>query len=122
MRRRKSPCCDVNIKIRPTSSPCPSTSSGIPPSARRWSADHLERPRAIIRHHHENSTSRLPTGWRGHLSADRGHRESFDAIPRATAPLDFDNALDELKRGAGTRYDPKLVEIFASQIRELEHR
>lgn len=84
----------------------------------------------IIRHHHENFDG---TGYPDRLAGEAiplsarivAIGESFDAITNPESyrtALDFDNALDELKRGAGTRYDPKLVEIFAGQVREFDPR
>jgi putative nucleotidyltransferase with HDIG domain len=84
----------------------------------------------IIQYHHENFDG---SGYPDRLAGDvipLGARivaigESFDAMTNPESyrtALDFDNALDELRRGAGTRYDPLLVELFATEIKNLDSR
>ena len=50
--------------------------------------------------------------------------DAFDAMtsdrPYARA-LDPADALDELRRGAGTQFDPKVVDAFSSVYAELRH-
>ncbi|NLI46609.1 MAG: HD domain-containing protein [Acidobacteria bacterium] len=79
----------------------------------------------LIRSHHENiDGSGYPAGLAGE-AIPLGARiiaiaESFDAM---TNPHSYqigrptDAAIEELRRNAGRRYDPKLVEIFESEFR-----
>lgn len=82
----------------------------------------------IIRHHHENyDGSGYPDALMGPeipLSARIiAVAESFDAITNPNSyrtVIPFDDALEDLKTHAGSRYDPKLVEIFEQHFRESE--
>ena len=82
----------------------------------------------IIRYHHENyDGSGYPEGLMGPeipLSARIvAVAESFDAMTnpfsyRTALPVPL--ALQDLQRFAGTKYDPKLIEIFERELRDLE--
>jgi putative methionine-R-sulfoxide reductase with GAF domain len=45
--------------------------------------------------------------------------EAFDAMVSETSykvPIDFDSAIEELKRNAGTQFDPKLIEVVVNNV------
>ncbi|MGO8789645.1 MAG: HD-GYP domain-containing protein [Terriglobia bacterium] len=79
----------------------------------------------IVRHHHERYDG---TGYPDGLAGDRiplGARivavsESFQGmisdVPYKSA-LTFDDAVAELRRGSGTRFDPKVIAAFLDWIR-----
>lgn len=80
----------------------------------------------MVRHHHENwDGSGYPDGLAGEdipLGARIiGVVESFDAMlqTRPYRPaLSAEEAVAELRRGAGSKYDPKLVEAFITMLKE----
>ncbi len=87
----------------------------------------LERIAPIIRHHHERWDGHgYPDGLKGE-EIPLGARifsvaDAFDAMttdrPYRKA-LDVQEALDELRRGAGTHFDPTVVETFISLVEEV---
>ena len=79
----------------------------------------------LIRSHHENlDGSGYPAGLAGE-AIPLGARiiaiaESFDAMTNPNSyqiGRSFDEAFADLRRNAGSRYDPKLVEIFETELR-----
>jgi putative two-component system response regulator len=75
---------------------------------------------AIIRHHHERWDGQgYPDGLAGE-AIPLGARivavaDSFDAITTARSyhePMALDDAYEEIRHGAGTRYDPRVVAAF----------
>jgi HD-GYP domain-containing protein (c-di-GMP phosphodiesterase class II) len=79
----------------------------------------------IIRHHHEYyDGTGYPYGLMGPeipLAARIiGIAEAFDAMTNSNSyrpSLTFIEAMEDLKKYSGTRYDPKLVEIFEEELR-----
>jgi putative nucleotidyltransferase with HDIG domain len=78
----------------------------------------------IILHHHERYDG---YGYPSHLKGDEiplGARiiciaEAFDAMTSTQSykiPISFEDALDELRKNAGTQFDPDLVKIFIEHI------
>jgi response regulator RpfG family c-di-GMP phosphodiesterase len=90
----------------------------------------LDDVRAIIRYHHERwDGSGYPDGLSGE-DIPLGSRinticDSYDAMtqPRPYRPArSVDDALCELRAGAGVRYDPCLVEVFLDVVRAATAR
>lgn len=85
----------------------------------------LQAEPEIILHHHERfDGGGYPEGIAGQ-DISLGARivalaEAWDTMinpqPYRTVPLSFDAALAELKKGAGTQFDPNLVETFTALI------
>ena len=82
----------------------------------------------FILHHHEKYDG---TGYPSGLSGEEipleariiAIAEAFDAMVSSTSykiPLDFDSAIKELKRNAGSQFDFWLVDVFVNNISE-EH-
>ncbi|HLW97248.1 MAG TPA: HD domain-containing phosphohydrolase, partial [Candidatus Acidoferrales bacterium] len=87
----------------------------------------LESIRAMVRHHHEFfdgtgypeglSGEKIPLGARVIAIAD-----AYDTITSERTykrPRPAEEALAELERCGGTQFDPELVEIFVSAMRNL---
>jgi diguanylate cyclase (GGDEF)-like protein/putative nucleotidyltransferase with HDIG domain len=81
----------------------------------------------IVRHHHERWDGQgYPQGLAG-TDIPLASRivfvcDSFDAMvsPRPhSQPMSEEGALDELRRNAGTQFDPRVVDAFAAARREL---
>jgi putative nucleotidyltransferase with HDIG domain len=78
------------------------------------------RVQSNVRHHHERfdgkgypdclSGQRIPIGARLIMLADTADAMTTDRPYRAA--LTFEDVIDELKRHAGTQFDPELVEAF----------
>ena len=90
------------------------------------SAPFLERERQIVRHHHERWDGKgYPDGLTGDeipmLARIVGVCDAYEALtskrPWRTA-RSRDEALAVLNAGAGTEYDPALVQALAAAIRE----
>jgi HD-GYP domain-containing protein (c-di-GMP phosphodiesterase class II) len=86
----------------------------------------LERERQIVRHHHERWDGKgYPDGLTGDeipmLARIVGVCDAYEALtskrPWRTA-RSRDEALAVLNAGAGTEYDPALVQALAAAIRE----
>ena len=71
-------------------------------------------------HHEHHDGSGYPRGLRGESIAEEARIvavcDAFDAMthrrPWRPTPLSIQAALNELKQGAGTQFDPRLVEVF----------
>ncbi|HIE11810.1 MAG TPA: diguanylate cyclase [Desulfotomaculum sp.] len=82
----------------------------------------------LIRQHHERwNGNGYPKGLRGEetniLSRILAIADAYDAMTSARPyrpPLSHEEALSELKRCAGTQFDPHLVEIFVKLLTEKE--
>jgi len=76
-------------------------------------------------HHEHHDGSGYPRGLRGESIAEEARIvavcDAFDAMthrrPWRPTPLSIQAALNELKQGAGTQFDPRLVEAFVNLIR-----
>ncbi|MCF8011799.1 MAG: diguanylate cyclase [Clostridiales bacterium] len=100
----------------------------------RWGYDilkavpHLNRAAEIILYHHENyNGSGYLAGLRGEeiplLSRIIRIADSYDAMTSSRPyrnAIPEQKALDEIKRGSGTMYDPDLVKLFVEQISDKE--
>jgi HD-GYP domain-containing protein (c-di-GMP phosphodiesterase class II) len=83
----------------------------------------------IVYHHHEWYDGRgYPDGIAGDkiplLSRIIAVADAFDAMTSSRAyreRLGIDKAVDELKRNAGTQFDPKVVEALLSEIEQLDN-
>ncbi|MCG0278329.1 MAG: diguanylate cyclase [Thermanaeromonas sp.] len=81
----------------------------------------------ILRYHHENyNGSGYPDGLKGEniplLARIVRLADSFDAMTTDRPyrkGLTFEQASEELRQGAGTLYDPKLVEVFLEAVKEV---
>jgi HD-GYP domain-containing protein (c-di-GMP phosphodiesterase class II) len=91
------------------------------------SIEPIKDTREIIKHHHECfDGSGYPDGLKGE-KIPLGARiiavaDAFGAMT-TTRPyrnaLSVDEAVNELNKFSGTQFDPKIVEIFISLLREL---
>lgn len=86
----------------------------------------LETASVIAEQHHERfDGSGYPHGLRGEAIAEEARIvsvcDAFDAMthgrPWRTTPLSIQAALNQLKEGAGSRFDPLLVNVFVDLIR-----
>ena len=84
----------------------------------------------IILHHHERYDG---YGYPSHLKGDEiplGARivciaEAFDAMTSTRSykiPISFEDALEELRKNAGTQFDPDLVKLFIENISPKQMR
>jgi putative nucleotidyltransferase with HDIG domain len=84
----------------------------------------------IILHHHERYDG---YGYPSHLKGDEiplGARivciaEAFDAMTSSRSykiPISFEDALEELRKNAGTQFDPDLVKLFIENISPKQMR
>jgi len=92
--------------------------------------DSLRGCLAAVQHHHERyDGSGYPSGLGGeNIPIDArvmAVADTYDAMtssrPYRLKPLTSDEALEELKRGSGTQFDPKVVDAFI-QINQLTPR
>jgi hypothetical protein len=78
----------------------------------------------FILHHHERYDGQgYPAKLKGELIPIEARiiaiAESFDAMTSEASyriPISFSEAVEELKRSAGTQFDPELVEIFVNNV------
>ena len=83
----------------------------------------------IIRHHHERfDGSGYPDGLRGVkiplLARIISICDAFDALINDRpyrSGVSVDNAIATLRAGAGTQWDPELVELFIAELPAIEH-
>lgn len=83
----------------------------------------------IVRHHHERwdgagyptglSGLAIPVGARIVAVVDAYSAMTSDRVYRASMPAEA--ALAELRRHAGTQFDPAIVEAFDADIENLQH-
>jgi putative nucleotidyltransferase with HDIG domain len=78
----------------------------------------------ILYHHEKYDGSGYPKGLRGDKipleSRIIAITEAFDAMVSKTSyklPMDFEAAIEELNKNAGTQFDPKLVKVFVKHIK-----
>jgi diguanylate cyclase (GGDEF)-like protein/putative nucleotidyltransferase with HDIG domain len=83
-----------------------------------------------VLHHHERPDGKgypnklkieqIPLGARIIAVADAFH-SMVSARPYRKQPLSTDMALEELKQGSGSQFDPRVVETFFSIVEEIHH-
>lgn len=78
----------------------------------------------ILYHHERYDGAGYPKGLKGEKIPLETRiitiAEAFDVMVSKTSykvPMNFDNAIEELKKNAGTHFDPKLVKIFINNIK-----
>jgi putative nucleotidyltransferase with HDIG domain len=81
----------------------------------------------ILHHHERYDGSGYPSQLNGEAIPLESRiitiAEAFDTMISKTSykiPMDFDSAIIELKRNAGTQFDPRLIEVFVNNISQ-EH-
>jgi len=81
----------------------------------------------ILAHHEWWDGSGYPRGLKGEdiplLARIIAIIDAFDVMLNGRSykqPMSFEEALEEIKRGAGTQFDPRLVEVFIREITKPE--
>jgi putative nucleotidyltransferase with HDIG domain len=79
----------------------------------------------ILHHHEKYNGDGYPEGLKGEaIPLESRILAIADAFANLTSDkknskaLSFDKALEEIKKGAGTQFDPKLVEVFLRVVRK----
>lgn len=83
-----------------------------------------------VKHHHERFDGNgYPSGLSGHniplLARIIAIADAYDAMTSERSyhkPLSHSEAIDEIKRGAGSQFDPELVDAFIQSIQDKENK